>query len=191
MFATIQMNALAQNASLGQIKISNAFTWAAVPGQKVAAGFMRIENLGLDDALISAYSPKSNTTQLHEIAINSGVMKMVQLQQINLPTSSTTDLRPGGLHIMFMDLNSPIADGESIPVRLKFAKSGEVLVNLVVKQKGEKVEFPPVTQPITNYGPTQNSSNFISIDDSKNKCQDLGFKAGSEDFAKCVLQLSK
>jgi copper(I)-binding protein len=132
MVATAQ----AQNAKVGSVQIENAYTRATVPGQQVAGGFMKIENKGAADQLISASSPVSGEVQLHEMAMDGNVMKMRQVKDIAVPAGGAIELKPGGLHLMFMNIKAPLAAGETVPVKLKFAKAGEVEVKMPVNAMG-------------------------------------------------------
>ena len=124
--------AIAQNASVGSIKIENGYTRATAPGQQVAGGFLKIENKGAADQLISASSPAAGEVQLHEMAMDGNVMRMRQVKDIALPANGVVELKPGGLHLMFMNIKAPLTVGETVPVKLKFAKAGEVEVRLSV-----------------------------------------------------------
>lgn len=126
----------AQNAKVGGMQIENAYTRATVPGQQVAGGFMKIENKGATDQLISASSPVSGEVQLHEMAMEGNVMKMRQVKDIPVPAGGAVELKPGGLHLMFMNIKAPLAAGETVPVKLKFAKAGEVEVKMPVNAMG-------------------------------------------------------
>ena len=126
----------AQEAKVGNIKIENAYTRSTVPGQQVAGGFMKIENKGGVDQLISASSPVAGEVQLHEMAMEGNVMKMRQVKDIAVPAGGAVELKPGGLHLMFMNIKAPLAAGESVPVKLKFAKAGEVEVKMPVNAMG-------------------------------------------------------
>lgn len=126
----------AQEAKVGSIKIENAYTRSTVPGQQVAGGFMKIENKGGVDQLISASSPVAGEVQLHEMAMEGNVMKMRQVKDIAVPAGATVELKPGGLHLMFMNIKAPLAAGETVPVKLKFAKAGEVEVKMPVNAMG-------------------------------------------------------
>jgi copper(I)-binding protein len=126
----------AQEAKVGSIKIENAYTRSTVPGQQVAGGFMKIENKGGVDQLISASSPAAGEVQLHEMAMEGNVMKMRQVKDIAVPAGATVELKPGGLHLMFMNIKAPLAAGETVPVKLKFAKAGEVEVKMPVNAMG-------------------------------------------------------
>jgi len=132
MVATAQ----AQNAKVGSVQIENAYTRATVPGQQVAGGFMKIENKGAADQLISASSPASGEVQLHEMAMEGNVMRMRQVKEVVVPADGTVELKPGSLHLMFMNIKAPLTAGETVPVKLKFAKAGEVELKMPVNAMG-------------------------------------------------------
>ena len=128
--------AQAQNAKVGGVQIENAYTRATVPGQMAAGGFMKIENKGAADQLVSASSPVAGEVQLHEMAMDGNVMKMRQVKDIAVPAGGAVELKPGGLHLMFMNIKAPLTAGETVPVKLKFAKAGEVEVKMPVIAMG-------------------------------------------------------
>jgi copper(I)-binding protein len=127
----------AQTVKVDAVSVSDAYTRATVPGQKVAGGFLKIQNKGnTADQLISASSPSAGDVQLHEMAMEGNVMKMRQVKDIAVPANGSVELKPGGYHLMFLDLKGPFVAGETIPVKLKFAKSGDVEVKLPVNAAG-------------------------------------------------------
>ena len=128
--------AQAQNAKVGALQIENAYTRSTVPGQMAAGGFMKIENKGGVDLLVSASSPVAGEVQLHEMAMEGNVMKMRQVKDIPVPAGGAVELKPGGLHLMFMNIKAPLTAGETVPVKLKFAKAGEVEVKMPVNAMG-------------------------------------------------------
>ncbi len=121
---------------VGQIKVENPYTRATVAGQKVAGGFMKIENKGAADQLISASSPIAAEMQLHTMSMEGNVMKMREVKAIDVPANGSVDLKPGGLHLMFMDIKAPLKAGESVPVKLKFQKAGELEIKVPVRELG-------------------------------------------------------
>ncbi|QWD48180.1 copper chaperone PCu(A)C [Polynucleobacter paneuropaeus] len=134
-------SAWAQNVSktvtTNAIKIEDAYTRATVPGQQVAGAFMKIENGGTAaDQLVSASSPAAGEVQLHQMSMEGNVMKMGQVKDIVVPANGSVDLKPGGYHIMLMNIKAPLKAGETVPVKLKFAKAGEVEVKLPVNAVG-------------------------------------------------------
>jgi hypothetical protein len=129
--------AVTKMVTTNAIKIEDAYTRATVPGQKVAGGFLKIQNKGnAPDQLVSASSPSAGEVQIHEMAMEGNVMKMRQVKDIAVPANGSVELKPGGYHLMFLDLKGPFVAGETIPVKLKFSKSGEVEVKMPVNAMG-------------------------------------------------------
>ena len=128
---------VSQTVTTNAIKVENAYTRATVPGQQVAGGFMQIENKGTSvDQSLSASSPVAGEVQLHEMAMEGNVMKMRQVKDIAVPAGGAVELKPGGLHLMFMNIKAPLTAGETVPVKLKFAKAGELEVKMPVNAMG-------------------------------------------------------
>ena len=125
-------SALAQNPAFTNIKIENAYTRATAPGQQAAVGFLKIDNKGNADQLLGASSPAAGEVQLHEMAMDGNVMKMRQVKDIPVPAGGIVELKPGGYHLMFMNLKGPFVAGQTIPVKLKFTKAGEMELKLPV-----------------------------------------------------------
>ena len=128
--------ALSQNPAFTNIKIEDAYTRATAPGQQVAGGFLKIDNKGNADQLLGASSPAAGEVQLHEMAMDGNVMKMRQVKDIPVPAGGTVELKPGGYHLMFMNLKGPFVAGQTVPVKLKFAKAGEMELKLPVNPLG-------------------------------------------------------
>ncbi|QWD65085.1 copper chaperone PCu(A)C [Polynucleobacter sp. MWH-UH2A] len=119
------------------IKIESAYTRATAPGQQVAGGFMKIENKSnAADQLLSASSPAAGEVQLHEMAMDGNVMRMRQVKDIAVPAGGAVELKPGGYHLMFLNLKGPFTAGQTVPVKLKFAKAGELEVKMPVNAMG-------------------------------------------------------
>ncbi len=127
----------AQSVKVDTVSVSDAYTRATAPGQQVAGGFMRIENKGnVPDQLLSASSSAAGEVQLHEMGMEGNVMKMRQVKDIAVPANGTVELKPGGFHLMFLNLKGPFVAGETVPVKLKFAKAGDVEVKFPVNAAG-------------------------------------------------------
>jgi len=126
----------AQDAKVGNIAINGAYTRATVAGQAAAGGYMKITSNGAADQLISASSPVSAEVQLHTMKMDGNVMQMREVKQIEVPANGAVDLKPGGLHLMFMNIKAPLKAGDMVPVKLRFAKAGEVEVKMPVNAPG-------------------------------------------------------
>jgi hypothetical protein len=139
---TLSSAAHAQDANVGSIAVNGAYTRATVPGQAAAGGFMKITSNGSADQLISATSTVSDDVQLHTMIMDNNVMRMREVKQIDVPANGAVELKPGGLHIMFMNIKAPLKAGETVPVKLKFAKAGEVEVKMPVNAPGSQGQGP-------------------------------------------------
>jgi copper(I)-binding protein len=135
LLASVFMTSVAfasNEVKVGNLKIENPQARATVPAQKMSGGFLKIENKGGADKLLSASSPASKSMELHTMTMDGNVMKMREVKAIDIPANGTVELKPGGLHLMFIDLKSQLKPGLSVPVKLKFEKAGEVEVKFKV-----------------------------------------------------------
>lgn len=124
----------AARSEVGDLELDGAYARAMLPGQPVGGGFVTIKNNGSeDDRLVSASSPAAGAVELHEMAMEGEVMKMRKLEDgIPVPAGETVELKAGGLHLMFMQVATPFAEGDTVPVTLTFEKAGQVEVTLPV-----------------------------------------------------------
>jgi hypothetical protein len=135
LLASVFMTSVAfasNEVKVGNLKIENPQARATVPAQKMSGGFLKIENKGGADKLLSASSPASKSMELHTMTMDGNVMKMREVKAIDIPANGTVELKPGGLHLMFIDLKSQLKPGLSVPVKLKFEKAGEVEVKFKI-----------------------------------------------------------
>ena len=121
----------------GALRLTHGFAFATLPNQPVAGGFMTIANEGdTDDRLLGARADVAGVTQIHTMAMDDGVMVMRELPDgLELPVGETVTLEPGGYHIMFMQLNAPLVEGETVPLTLTFEQAGDVDVILPIIRK--------------------------------------------------------
>mgnify|MGYP001603215825 CR=1 FL=1 len=110
-----------------QVAIEKPWARATAPGANVAGGYMIIRNSGAAaDRLVSASSPASAKVELHVHLNDNGVMKMREVPGYDVPAKGVFELKPGGAHLMFVDIKRPFKEGGKVPVKLKFEKAGEV-----------------------------------------------------------------
>ena len=94
---------------------------------------MTIENKGTaPDRLVGAASPIAERVELHQHVHEGGVMKMRQVPGFDVPANGQFVLKPGGGHLMFVNIKRQINPGETIAVTLKFEKAGELKAEYVV-----------------------------------------------------------
>ena len=126
------------HAAAAQLAIEKPWARATAPGARVAGGYMVIRNTGAAaDRLLSASSPASEKIEMHVHVNDHGVMKMREVPGYDVPEKGAFELKPGGAHLMFMDIKRPFKEGEKVPVKLKFEKAGEVNAEFHVGRLGE------------------------------------------------------
>jgi copper(I)-binding protein len=120
-----------------QIQVDKPWARATAPGAKVAGGYMLIRNAGgAADRLVAASSPAAARVELHVHINDNGVMKMREVPGYDVPAKGSFELKPGGAHLMFMDIRRPFKEGEKVTVKLKFEKAGEVSAEFHVGRLG-------------------------------------------------------
>lgn len=127
--ATLSPFAFAQS-----IEVRDPWVRAAVPGQMATGAFMKI-TAREGSRLVSASSPVAGVTEVHEMKMEGNIMKMRALQAgLELPAGKTVELKPGGYHVMLMDLKGPLAKDSTVPLTLVFkdAKGAESKLELKV-----------------------------------------------------------
>ena len=137
-FACSSSPAPAQTAT--GITLTPAWSRATPPGARVAGGFVTIENKGAaDDRLIGGSSEISNVFEVHEMSMEGGVMKMRALEKgLPVPKGDKVELKPGGYHVMFIDLKRGLKEGETFKGELQFEKAGKVPVEFKVMPVGAR-----------------------------------------------------
>ena len=130
--------AAAHDYKLGTLEIATPWTRATAPTAKAGGGFMTITNKGTTaDRLVAARSNVSAKVQIHEMKMDGSVMRMRELEKgLEIPPGATVALKPGGFHIMFMELKAPFAVNGKVPLTLVFEKAGSIDVEMTVEAMG-------------------------------------------------------
>ena len=128
---------LAATAAQAQVEVDKAWARATAPGAPVAGGYMTIRNRGAADRLIGASSSAASKVELHVHIKEGEVVKMRQVQAYDVPANGTFELKPGGAHLMFVQIARPFKEGDKIPVKLRFEKAGELSVEFAVGRIGD------------------------------------------------------
>jgi len=105
-----------------QVSVQDAWVRATVPQQKATGAFMRL-TAAQDMRLVAASSPVAGITEVHEMKMVDNVMKMRAVPALDLPAGQAVELKPGGYHIMLLDLKQPVAQGASVPSRARTASA--------------------------------------------------------------------
>jgi copper(I)-binding protein len=122
-------------AAWAQVDIQDPWARATAPGAKVAAGYMVIRNKGASpDRLVSASTPSAARMETHVTQRDGEIMRMREVKGYDIPAGGSFELRPGGAHLMFVDIKQPFKDGERVSVTLRFEKAGEKTVEFAVRR---------------------------------------------------------
>jgi copper(I)-binding protein len=120
---------------VGALVIEAPWSRATPGGAKVAGGYMRITNAGTEpDRLVGGSLPAAARFAVHEMSMQREVMRMRPLESgLEIKPGATVELKPGGYHIMFMDLTEPLKEGQTLKGTLVFEKAGAVTVEYAVR----------------------------------------------------------
>jgi copper(I)-binding protein len=128
----------AEEVKAGDLVITQAWSRATPGGAKIAGGYLTIENKGAaPDRLIGGAGDVAGKIEVHEMAMNNGVMTMRPLEKgLTIEPGKTVKLAPGGFHLMMFDLKGQLKQGDKVPVMLEFEKAGKVQVSFDVQGVG-------------------------------------------------------
>ena len=140
-FTLLMSLALATLASTAQVTVSEPWVRATVPQQKATGAFMKLQS-AQDAKLVSAKSAVAGVVEVHEMAMDAGVMKMRAVDGLALPMGKAVDLKPGGYHVMLMDLKSQLKDGDAVPLTLTFETKDGKRQTMEVKATARNMSAP-------------------------------------------------
>ena len=123
-----------------QTTVKDPWIRGTVAQQKATGMFAQLNSAG-GGKLVSASSPVAGVVEIHEMVMDGNVMKMRAVPALDLPAGKTVDLKPGGYHVMLMDLKQELKPGESVPVTLVIEGAGG---------KRESVELKAPVKPLTD-----------------------------------------
>ena len=104
---------------IAQITVAEAWVRGTVAGQKTTGAFMQLRS-PVDTALVAVTSPAAKIVEVHEMKMDGGMMKMRAVDRIAIPAGKPVELKPGGYHVMLVDLVAPLKDGDNVPLKLTF-----------------------------------------------------------------------
>ncbi|MEE8483263.1 MAG: copper chaperone PCu(A)C [Nitrospinota bacterium] len=126
----------------GGITVDGTWARATAPGAATGAAYMVVKNHGSkDDLLLSVKSSVAKRTEIHTVEMKGGMMDMHRVESVRVPAGGSAELKPGGYHVMMMGLKSPLKEGDTIHVTLKFKNAGEVEVVVPVSKTGKGMEM--------------------------------------------------
>lgn len=125
--------------ALAQTTVQGAWVRGTVAQQKATGAFFQITSAA-GGKLVSASSPAAGVVEIHEMQMDGSTMKMRALPSLDLPAGKPVDFKPGGYHIMLMDLKAPLNVGDavalSLVVQAKDGKRETIVVKAPVKALG-------------------------------------------------------
>jgi len=113
---------MATSVAAQVVVVAEPWARATVQGQKATGAFMKITSKE-GAKLVGVSSPAAGVTEIHEMKMDKDVMKMAAVPSLDIPAGKSVELKPGGFHVMLMDLKAPLADKSSVPVTLTFENS--------------------------------------------------------------------
>lgn len=129
--ASLLSLALAGTA-FAQVTVSDAWVRATVAAQKASGAFMKL-TADKGARLIEARSPVAGVVEIHEMALENNVMKMRAIAGLELPAGKPVELKPGGYHVMLMELKGPLNVGDVVPITLVFEGPDKARQSVEVK----------------------------------------------------------
>jgi len=121
---------------MAQTTVKDAWVRGTVPQQKATGAFFQITSAA-GGTLLSASSAAAGVVEIHEMSMDGNTMKMRALPQgLALPAGKAVELKPGGYHVMLMDLKAPLKAGDTVEL------------SLVVEGKDGKKETLAVKAPV-------------------------------------------
>lgn len=127
--------AMAQDgpSSVGELQIEGVWARATPPAARQGAVYLAIRNGGkVPDRLVAVSAPVAAKAELHTHLDEGGVMRMRPVKAIEIAPGQSAALRPGGDHIMLVDLKAPLKEGERFPLTLRFEHSGTAVIDVPI-----------------------------------------------------------
>ena len=125
------------------VSVSDPWIRATVQGQKATGAFMKITSKE-GAKLTGVSSPAAGISEIHEMKMEKDIMKMAAITNLNVPAGGAVELKPGGYHVMLMDLKAPLADKATVPITLTFENAkgvkSQVELQVPVRAMNAKME---------------------------------------------------
>lgn len=125
---------LSSSAWAGTVEVKDAYVRHMPPTQSVTGAFMVLVNTSdADRAAVSAESSVAGTVELHTHIQDGGVMRMRQVEKIDVPAGGMMELKPGGFHLMIIDLKESLEIGQMVDIKLNFDDGSSTEIQAEVK----------------------------------------------------------
>ena len=127
-------SASAEDYTLKNLRINHPYARPTPPGARIGGVYFAIDNLGGESDRVA--TPVARAAEIHSMTMDGNLMQMRQIAALDIPAHSTATFKPGGYHVMLVDLKRPLAAGEMIPLSLTFEKAGTIEIAAVVEAPG-------------------------------------------------------
>ncbi|MFN3629388.1 MAG: copper chaperone PCu(A)C [Casimicrobiaceae bacterium] len=142
---------IAASALHAQVAIKDPWVRATVPQQRAAGAFMDIR-ADQSVRLVSGRSPVAGKVEIHEMAMEGSMMKMREIPGIDIPQGQTLSLKPGGYHVMLIDLKQQIKPDDVVPITLDFVGTDNKKYSIEVKAQGRAMSGMPGKAEAMSHG---------------------------------------
>ena len=127
------------------LSIAHPWSMELPPNAPTVAAYFVITNAGLEaDRLNGVDSPIAGAAQLHEHVYKDGLMKMQQVDSVDIPAGGTVTFAPMAYHVMLLDLKdrTKLTTGQRFPLTLHFEKAGDLTVDVIVQKQATDDSAP-------------------------------------------------
>jgi periplasmic copper chaperone A len=121
-------------SSSGTLTVDDVWARPAMEGGTSAVYFVIENRLNRSDTLLSAETDVAAVTELHMTNMDAeGTMKMMHQENVPIPDNQRVEFRPGGLHVMLINLNEDLNEGDHFTVTLTFEQTGQLQIEAEVR----------------------------------------------------------
>lgn len=135
--ATASFSTAAEPVRIGDLSIEQAWARATIPSARTAAVYLTVRNAGdRPDRIVSLETAVAGHAMPHETKQDGDVARMVESDGPGIPAAGVLDMKPGGTHVMLMDLKGGLKPGQSFVLTVTFERAGPVTVPVTVGRAG-------------------------------------------------------
>lgn len=138
LFATLFSLSISTSAMACELEIGHAWAKPTLAGKNMSAAFFDATNTSDKDCTITATFMQGVNTEIHDMIEENGVFKMRKQEAVTVPAGKTLQLKPGGMHVMLMDVEQPLKEGDMAMLTLQYADDSVQDIDVHVMQ-------PPAT----------------------------------------------
>lgn len=127
--------------AMAQVEVKDAWVRATVNQQKSTGAFMRL-TAAQKTRVVQVTSPVAGVAEIHEMSMDGNMMRMRAVDALDLPAGQTVELKPGGFHVMLLDLKQTIKEGDVVPLTLVLEASDGKRTSMELKMPARPLTSP-------------------------------------------------